>query len=226
MNFSPSSTLAWAETQTLKILLCTSKWRISPTAMYTASALGDGFSSSPWRTRPFSSSASRSCCSVELISTRPEYFLIFLLFMVSLLIMICWLWFWLTQPTIFCSVHVHHLKFRHSNLLLYGLRENKDFQEIFFFFFFFSFFLLSLFAPLNGIQQLEDTSDTQLDQVLSTCLFCALRAQFLCDTALPLWRFWLGTLALTTGSLRPIIGGNIFPATSIHPILNPFILLA
>ena len=37
--------------------------------------------------------------------------------------------------------------------------------------FHFSFFLLSLFAPLNGIQQLEDTSDTQLDQVLSTCLF-------------------------------------------------------
>jgi hypothetical protein len=30
------------------------------------------------------------------------------------------------------------------------------------FFFFFSFFLLSLFAPLNGIQQLEDISDTQL----------------------------------------------------------------
>jgi len=29
-------------------------------------------------------------------------------------------------------------------------------------FFFFSFFLPSLFAPLNGIQQLEDISDTQL----------------------------------------------------------------
>jgi len=27
--------------------------------------------------------------------------------------------------------------------------------------FFFLFFLLSLFAPLNGIQQLEDISDTQ-----------------------------------------------------------------
>jgi hypothetical protein len=40
-----------------------------------------------------------------------------------------------------------------------------------------------------------------------------------------LGRFWLGTLALTTGSLRPIIGGK-FPATSIHPILNPFKLLA
>jgi hypothetical protein len=45
------------------------------------------------------------------------------------------------------------------------LTKTKDFQD-----FFFSF-LRSLFAPLNGIQQLEDTSDTQLDQVLSTCLF-------------------------------------------------------
>jgi len=34
-------------------------------------------------------------------------------------------------------------------------------NEIFFLFSFF-FVLLSLFAPLNGIQQLEDTSDTQL----------------------------------------------------------------
>ena len=74
------------------------------------------------------------------------------------------------------------------------------------YFFFFSFFLLSLFAPLNGIQQLEDTSDTQLSGSFYL-FFCALRAQFMCDTALPLWRFWLGTLALTTGSLRPIIGG-------------------
>jgi len=45
---------------------------------------------------------------------------------------------------------------------------NKRFS--FLFFFFFSFFLLSLFAPLNGIQQLEDTSDTQLSG--SFYLFC------------------------------------------------------
>jgi len=38
--------------------------------------------------------------------------------------------------------------------------------------------------------------------------------------------FWLGTLALTTGSLRPKIGGYTVPATSIHPILNLFKLLA
>jgi len=37
--------------------------------------------------------------------------------------------------------------------------------------------------------------------------------------------FWLGTLALTTGSLRPKIGGYTFPGTSIHPILNPCTLL-
>jgi hypothetical protein len=71
---------------------------------------------------------------------------------------------------------------------------------------FFSFFLLSLFAPLNGIQQLEDISEKQLSGSFYLP-FCALRAQFLCDTALPSWCFWLGTLALTTGSLRPIIGG-------------------
>jgi len=41
-----------------------------------------------------------------------------------------------------------------------------------------------------------------------------------------LGRFWLGTLALTTGSLRPKIGGYTVPTTSIHPILNPFKLLA
>jgi hypothetical protein len=34
--------------------------------------------------------------------------------------------------------------------------------------------------------------------------------------------FWLGTLALTTGSLRLKIGGCIVFATSIHSILNPF----
>ncbi len=90
---------------------------------------------------------------------------------------------------------------------------------------FFLFFLLSLFAPLNGIQQLEDISDTQLSGTFYLP-FYALRAQFTCDTALPSWRFWLGTLALNTGSLRPKIGGYTVPATSIHPILNPFKLLA
>jgi len=86
------------------------------------------------------------------------------------------------------------------------------------------FFLLSLFAPLNGIQQLEDISDTWLS-VFFYQPFCALWAQFLCDTALPSWHFWLGTLALPTWSLRPKIGGYTVPATSIHPILNPFKLL-
>jgi len=62
-------------------------------------------------------------------------------------------------------------------------------KKIFLFFF---FFLLSLFAPLNGIQQLEDISDTQLSGFFYL-FFCALRAQFLCDTALPSWHFWLGT---------------------------------
>jgi len=88
-------------------------------------------------------------------------------------------------------------------------------------FFLFLFFLLNLFGPLNGIQQLEDISDTRLSGFFHLP-FCALRAQFLCDTALPSWRFWLGTLDLTAGSLRPEIGGYTVPATSIHPILNPF----
>ena len=53
-------------------------------------------------------------------------------------------------------------------------------------FFLFLFFLLSLFAPLNGIQQLEDISDTWLSgSFYLPC--CALWAQFLCDTALPSW---------------------------------------
>ncbi len=47
-------------------------------------------------------------------------------------------------------------------------------------FFLFSFFLQSLFAPLNGIQQLEDISDTRYQFFLPA--FCALRAQFLCDS--------------------------------------------
>jgi len=92
-------------------------------------------------------------------------------------------------------------------------------------FFFFLFFLLSLFVPLNGIQQLEDVSDTQLSGSFYLP-FRALRAQIMCDTALPSWCFWLGTLALTTGSLSTKIGGYTVPATSIHPILNPFPLLA
>jgi hypothetical protein len=82
------------------------------------------------------------------------------------------------------------------------------------FFLFFSF-LLSLFAPLNGIQQLEDTSVTHYQLFLPA--FCALRAQFLCDTALPIWQFHLGTLALTTGSLRLKIGGNKFPPIQFIP---------
>ena len=40
-----------------------------------------------------------------------------------------------------------------------------------------------------------------------------------------LGHFWSGTLALTTGSLTPKIGEYTVPATSIHPILNPFKLL-
>jgi hypothetical protein len=81
--------------------------------------------------------------------------------------------------------------------------------------FFFSFFLQSLFAPLNVIQQLEDISDTRYQFFLPA--FCALRAQFLCGTALLTWRFNLGTLALTTGSLRPKIGGNKFPPLQFIP---------
>ncbi len=81
--------------------------------------------------------------------------------------------------------------------------------------FFFFFFLLSLFAPLNRIQHIEDTSDTHCQFFLPA--FCALRAQFLCDTALPTWQFCLGTLALTAGILRPKIGGNKFPPLQFIP---------
>jgi len=56
------------------------------------------------------------------------------------------------------------------------------------------FFLLSLFAPLNGIQQLEDISDTRFLGFFSTCFFVPYGHNF-CVTALPSWRFWLGTLA-------------------------------
>jgi hypothetical protein len=84
-----------------------------------------------------------------------------------------------------------------------------------FFSFFFPFFLQSLFAPLNGIQQLEDISDTRYQFFLPA--FCALRAQFLCDTALLTWQFCIGTLAFTTGSLRPKIGGNKFPPLQFIP---------
>ncbi len=84
-----------------------------------------------------------------------------------------------------------------------------------FFLSFFLFFLQSLFAPLNGIQQLGDISDTRYQLFLPA--FCALRAQFLCDTALLTWQFCLGTLALTTGSLRPKMGGNKFPPLQFIP---------
>jgi hypothetical protein len=84
------------------------------------------------------------------------------------------------------------------------------------FIFLFSFFLQSLFAPLNGIQQLEDISDSRYQFFLPA--FCALRAQFLCDTALLTWRFCLGTLALTTGSLRPKIGRNKFLPLNSFPL--------
>ncbi len=50
------------------------RW-ISPTAEHTTSAPGYSTSSSFWRARPFSSRSVRSCCSVELISTRHENFL-------------------------------------------------------------------------------------------------------------------------------------------------------
>ncbi len=62
-------------------------------------------------------------------------------------------------------------------------------------FFSFSFFLLSLFAPLNGIQQLEDTSDTHHSGSFYLPFLCPMGTNFLCDTALPSWPFWLGTLA-------------------------------
>jgi hypothetical protein len=83
------------------------------------------------------------------------------------------------------------------------------------FFLSFSFFLQSLFALLNGIQQLEDNSDTRYQFFLPA--FCALQAQFLCHTALLTWQFCVGTLALNTGSLRPKIGGNKFPPLQFIP---------
>jgi hypothetical protein len=84
-------------------------------------------------------------------------------------------------------------------------------------FFYFYCFLLSLFAPLNGIQQLEATSDTH--HHFFPPAFCALLAQVLCGTALPKWQFCLSTLALTTatGSLRPKIGRNKFPPLQFIP---------
>ncbi len=68
------------------------------------------------------------------------------------------------------------------------------------------FFVLRLFVPLNTMQQLKDTCDTRYQFILPAC--CALRAQFLRGAALPAWQFCVGTLALTTGSLRSKIGGN------------------
>ena len=62
-------------------------------------------------------------------------------------------------------------------------------------FFLFSFFLLSLFAPLNGIQQLEDISDTHLSGSFYLPFLYPTGTKILCDTALLSWRFWLGTLA-------------------------------
>ena len=97
-------------------------------------------------------------------------------------------------------------------------------NQIFFLFF---FFLLSLFAPLNGIQQLEDTSDTQLSVFFYLPFLCLTGTIFLCDTALPSWRFWLGTLALTTGSLRPKIGGicsRHFHSSHLKPIQTTSII--
>ncbi len=62
-------------------------------------------------------------------------------------------------------------------------------------FIFLFLFLLSLFAPLNGIQQLEDTSDTHFSGSFYMPFFVPYGHNFLCDAALPSWRFWLGTLA-------------------------------
>jgi len=85
------------------------------------------------------------------------------------------------------TTHVKTLFFSEKNLRhMRPVLLNKRF------FSFFSFFLLSLFAPLNGIHKIFLTHDYQ---VFFFLLFCALRAQFLCDTALPSWRFWLGTLS-------------------------------
>jgi hypothetical protein len=91
--------------------------------------------------------------------------------------------------------------------------ENIGYHNCLFFFFF--FFLLSLFAPLNGIQHIDDISDTHCQFFLPA--FCAVQAQFLCDTALPTWQFCLGTLALTTGSLRLKIGRNKFQPLQFIP---------
>jgi hypothetical protein len=114
------------------------------------------------------------------------------------------LWFWSTKPT---------PREENKKPLPYvaGFYLTKSF-------FFFSFFLLSLFAPLNGIQQLEDTSDTQLlSGYFYLPFFVPYGHNFLCDTALPLWRFCLGTLALATGSLRPINWRDMFPPLPFIP---------
>jgi len=91
---------------------------------------------------------------------------------------------------------------------------------------FFSFFLLSLFAPLNVVQQLEEVSDTRLSVFFLPAFLCPYGHNFCVTQPCHHGVFWLGTLALTTGSLRSKIGGYTVPATSIHPILNPFKVLA
>jgi hypothetical protein len=93
-----------------------------------------------------------------------------------------------------------------------------------FFLSFFLFFLQSLFAPLNGIQQLEDISDTCYQFFLTA--FCALRAQFLCDTALLTWQFLFRHSSLNYREFKTKNWREQVPATSNHSILNPFKLLA
>jgi hypothetical protein len=85
-------------------------------------------------------------------------------------------------------------------------------------FFFFSSVLLSLFAHLYGILQLEDTCDTSFG--LCTCHFVS-GQHHACATASAFLAILPGALARATGRLRMNkVGVKILPAFSI-PILNP-----
>jgi hypothetical protein len=144
MNLLLSPTTTWAVTHQPQI--SSNRSLISSTAKQMSSASGKSAFSSTWREWPVWSSPSQSCSTVDSISTRGKLFLFFLPFMVPLLMFDCGLW--LTQPT-----------WKHWIFLWENLRHMPP--VILQVFFLFSFFLLSLFAPPNGIQQLEDTSDTQ-----------------------------------------------------------------
>ena len=144
MNLLPSSVLTRAATHWL---LISSGWSFIKNSIFTIAARtafvsGYGTSSSDRIARPSSRSSFQNWSSIDLMTTQG---VLFSLFMVSLL------WFWLTQP----RPWKHYFFLRKTSAICGWFYLTKDFS-------FFLFFLLSLFAPLNGIQQLEDISDTQL----------------------------------------------------------------